>query len=200
MPFGLTNAPSTFQALMNEVLRPYLKRFVLVFFDDILVYSKDLATHAEHLLLVFSLLRQNSLVVNKKKCDFGVAQVEYLGHLVSAQGVAADPKKTEAMINWLTPRDIKGLWGFLGLTGYYCHFVQNYGAIAKPLTDLTKKDCFSWTDRAQLAFDRLKAAMADLPTLAIPDFSKEFTVEIDASSQGLGAVLSQGGRPIAFLS
>ena len=119
MPFGLTNAPSIFQALMNNILRPYLKKFVLVFFDDILVYSKDVKTHAAHLQSVFDLLKEHSLVLNRKKCDFAVPQVEYLGHIVSAGGMAVDPKKTKAMRMWPVPKDLKGLQGFLGLTRCY---------------------------------------------------------------------------------
>ena len=138
MPFGLTNAPSMFQTLMNEVLWACLRKFVLVSFDE----------------------------VNKKKCNFGVPQVEYLGHLVSTQGVAADPKKAEAMVKWPVPKDIKGLKGFLGLTSYSGRFVRHYGVLAKPLTNLTKKDSFNWSEQAE----------------------------------GIGVVLSQGGRPIAFIS
>ena len=148
MPFGLTNAPSTFQASMNDVLQPFLRKFALVFFDDILVYSNDVLSHAEHLAAVFQLLQEYNLVVNKK-CAFAVSHVEYLGHIISTEGVAADPKKAEAMLNWPVPPDLKALWGFLELMGYYRRFVKDYGVIAKPLTDLARIDAFLCSDKAQ---------------------------------------------------
>ena len=200
MLFGLTNAPATFQALMNQVFKPYLCKFLLVFFYDILVYSKDASTHLEHLTLVFQLLRQHSLFANRKKCQFAKDRIEYLGHWVSEKGVEADQENIRAMLEWPIPKNVRELRGFLGLTSYYRRFVANYGAIATPLTRLTKKNSFRWTEEATQAFELLKKAMVTLPVLALADFELPFEIETDASGFGLGAVLSQNKRPIAYFS
>ncbi|XP_049355741.1 uncharacterized mitochondrial protein AtMg00860-like [Solanum verrucosum] len=185
---------------MNDIFRDHLRKFILVFFDDILIYSKDYASHLGHLKVVLDILKQNQLVINKKKCTFGQLKLEYLGHIISSEGVQVDPSKIDSMISWPSPRDIKSLRGFLGLTGYYKKFVKDYGKIVAPLTDLLKKDAFSWGERAQQAFEALKLAMTQVPVLSMPNFSQPFVIEADASGFGVGAVLMQNGKPISYFS
>jgi hypothetical protein len=143
MPFGLCNAPATFQALMNNVLRPFLHRFVLVFFDDILIYSRTWVGHLRHIRAVLDKLRRHVLFIKQSKCSFGASSVAYLGHVISAQGVAMDPAKVQAIHDWPIPRSARAVRGFLGLAGYYRKFVHDYGKIAAPLTSLLKKEGFS---------------------------------------------------------
>ena len=145
MSFGLTNAPSTIQGLMNSIFKPFLRKFVLVFFDDILIYSKSWKDHVEHVDRVLQLLKEKQLYEKRSKCFFGVQEVEYLGHIISHEGVKVNPSKIKAIKEWKIPTSIKHLRGFLELTGYYRKFVKNYGRIATPVTTLLKEDAFSWT-------------------------------------------------------
>ncbi|XP_042016199.1 uncharacterized protein LOC121764209 [Salvia splendens] len=192
MPFGLTNAPATFQSLMNDIFRPALQKFVLVFFDDILVYNASWAAHLRHLRQVFEALNTHSLIVNSMKCLIGRTSVEYLGHIVSFEGVQMDPAKISAILRWPSPTSLKGVRGFLGLTGYYRRLIKDYGKIAAPLTELLKKSPISqarivwtWPTAAVTAFAFLKSALTTAPLLRMPDFTKEFVIECDASGRGL---------------
>jgi hypothetical protein len=184
MPFGLKNAPTTFQCIMNEVLALLLRKFVMVFLDDILVYSKSLKEHIHHLTLVLQKLREHQLYLKASKCSFVKSQLDYLGHIISVIGVATDPSKTADMLKWPTPTNVTELRGFLGLTGYYRKFVKHYGLIARPLTHLLKKNQFAWSEQAQQAFEELKTAMTSTPILAMLDFNEQFIIETDAYDGG----------------
>lgn len=145
-------------------------------------------------------LEQHQLFLKFSKCTFTATQVEYLGHIISAQGVQMDPSKIDSITRWPYPTIVKEVRAFLGLTGYYRRFVQHYGIIAQPLTTLLKKNAFHWTNEAKQAWDELKKPMITAPVLILPDFNEVFMIEADASSKGIGAVLSQKKKPVAFFS
>jgi len=165
MPFNLTNAPAPFQALMNDVLKPLLRRFVLVFFDDILIYSSTWAEHMQHVKAVFQRLREHMLFAKRSKCFFGAESVGYLGHIISQAGVVMDLEKVAVVDAWPRPRTLRGLQGFLGLTGDYRKFIASYDAVAAPLTALLKGAAFSWNDEAERSFLDLKRALMSAPLL-----------------------------------
>jgi hypothetical protein len=200
MPFGLCNAPSTFQSLMNHVFRPFIHHFVLVFFDDILIYTKTLTNHLSHVDRVLHILSQHQRFMKQSKCAFGASEVEYLGHLVGKSGVRVDPKKIEAMKDWSHPKTLKRLHGFLVLTGYYRKFVKNYGKIVAPLIALLKNNSFIWTPAVAQDFQTLKMAMCTTPVLALLDFTKTFVLECYASGKVISIVLIQEGWPLDFTS
>jgi hypothetical protein len=152
MPFGLTNAPSTFQGLMNSIFKPFLRKIVLVFFYYILIYRKSWEDHVRHVDKVLQLLKEQQLYAKPSKCFFGVKEVEYLGHIVSHEGVKVDPNMIKAMMDWPIPKTLNNLRVFLGLIGYYHNFVRHYGIITTPLMTLTKKDEFSWNPEATKSF------------------------------------------------
>jgi hypothetical protein len=200
MPFGLTNAPATFQCLMNKIFQSALRKFVPVFFDDILVYSASWKDHLQHLEAVLKTLQQHELYARLSKCSFGTREVDYLGHKVSGTRVSMESTKVQAVMDWPTPANVKQLRGFLGLSGYYRRFIKAYAHIVAPLTELLKKDNFTWSSEAEIAFNKLKKAMVEAPVLTLPDFTQPFILETDASGIGVGAVLGQNGHPIAYFS
>ena len=201
MPFGLTNALAAFMDLMNSVFSPYLDKFVIVFIDDILVYSSSPEEHVEHLRTVLQILRERQLYAKFSKCQFWLDKVAFLGHVISAEGISVDPHKIEAIVNWNPPTNVSEVRSFLGLAGYYRKFVEGFSKIATPLTNLLKKDQkFELSYTCQHSFEELRQRLTTAPVLALPSGKDGYVVHSDASIQGLGCVLVQDGRVIAYAS
>ncbi|XP_065871915.1 uncharacterized protein [Euphorbia lathyris] len=201
MPFGLTNASSTFMRLMNHVLRAFIGKFVVVYFDDILVYSRSLEEHLGHLRSVFDVLRKEQLYANLSKCSFCTDQIIFLGYVVSAKGIKVDEEKVKAIRDWPTPSSVSEVRSFHGLASFYRRFVRDFSTLAAPLTEVIKKTVgFSWGIEQENAFNILKDKLCSASILALPNFEKAFEIECDASGIGIGVVLMQDKRPIAFFS
>ena len=201
MPFGLTNAPSTFMRLMNHVLRTFIGKFVVVYFDDILIYNKSFDEHVKHIRQVLDELRKEKLFANLEKCSFCTDHVVFLGFVVSAKGIEVDESKVKAIKDWPAPTNVSQVRSFHGLAGFYRRFVRDFSTIASPLNELTKKGVeFKWGNSQEDAFQELKKRLTEAPVLILPDFTKTFEVECDASGIGIGGVLMQQGKPIAYFS
>ena len=201
MPFGLTNAPATFCTLMNKIFHPFLDKFVVVYLDDIVIYSNTLEEHVDNLKKVFRLLRQNELYVKKEKCSFALGEVGFLGHRIRDGKLMMEEGKIKAIQEWDPPTKVPQLRSFLGLVNYYRRFINGYSARAAPLTDLLKKGkAWTWDEKCQQAYEDLKKAVTEEPVLALPDHTKVFEVHTDASDFAIRGVLMQERRPIAFES
>jgi hypothetical protein len=201
MSFGLTNALAYFMYLMNSVFMPKLEKFIVVFIDDILVYSKNEEEHAGHLHVVIQHLREHRLYAKLSKCDFWLKEIKFLGHTISEAGIAVDPDKVQEVMNWKPPTTVHQIRSFLGLTGYYRRFILDFSRIAKPMTELLKKGAkFVWGQKCEDAFHTLRQHLTTAPVLAQPNISKTFDVYCDASGIGLGCVLMQDNRVIAYAS
>ncbi|GJX20975.1 putative reverse transcriptase domain-containing protein [Tanacetum coccineum] len=201
MPFGLTNAPAVFMDLMNRVCKPYLDKFVIVFIDDILIYSKNKQEHEEHLKLILELLKKEELYAKFSKCEFWIPKVQFLGHVIDSEGIHVDPAKIESIKDWTSPKSPTEIRQFLGLAGYYRRFIEGFSKIAKPMTKLTQKKVkFEWGDKQEAAFQLLKQKLCSAPILALPEGSEDFIAYCDASKKGLGAVLMQREKVISYAS
>jgi len=205
LPFGLTNAPATFMHLMHQIFRPHLDNFVLVFLDDILVYSASLEEHRRHVEMVLEILKANQLYAKESKCELFKTSVEFLGHIVDREGIHMMSDKVKAIMDWPAPKSIEDIRSFLGTIGYYRRFIHMFSEIAQPISSLLSKGVpFIWGEPQQQAFEALKLAVSREPTLILPDPSKPYVVTTDASGFAVGAVLQQdhghGLQPIAYLS
>ncbi|KAL0204378.1 hypothetical protein M9458_002396, partial [Cirrhinus mrigala] len=202
MPFGLSNSPSIFQAFINEVFRDMLHRHVIVYIDDILIFSENLETHINHVRSVLQRLIANKLYAKLPKCEFHQTKISFLGYVISAEGVTMDDQKVPSVVNWPKPHTVKDLQRFLGFANFYRRFIRNFSQIAAPLTSMTRKGpkILHWTPESNQAFQNLKERFTSAPILRHPDPEREFVVEVDASNCGVGAILSQrhGSPPKLF--
>ena len=199
MPFGLTNAPAAFIDVMHRVFQPYLDQFVVVFVDDIFIYSQSEEEHEDHLRVVLQLLRDHQLYTKFVKCEFWLTKVRFLGHVVSASGVSVDPEKVEAVMSWERPKTVFKIRSFLGLVGYYRRFIEDFSRLVAPMMRLTRKEVkFEWDDRCEEAFQDLRRRLTTTPILIVPDRGQGYTVYCVALKAGLGCVLMQSRRVIAY--
>jgi hypothetical protein len=201
MPFGLTNAPAFFMNLMNKVFMKVLNKFVVVFIDDILIYSKSREDHEHHLRIVLGRLRAHQLYAKLSKCEFWLEKIAFLGHILTAEGIEVDSSKVEAVSKWKQPSNVSEVQSFLGMARYYRCFIKGFSSIARPMTELLKKDNkFVWTPKCEESFQIIKKKLTTAPVLTLPDIHQDFVVFCDASRQGLGCVLMQNEKLIAYAS
>ncbi len=200
MPFGLTNAPATFCTFMNDIFQEWLDDFVVVYIDDILIYSGSLEEHAEYLRKVFQRLRENKLYAKLEKCEFGVTEVDFLGHKITQEGLKMDDHKVKVIVDCEPLESVPALRSFLGLAFYYRKFIKNFAKIVAPLINLLKKSAvtYEWEGACDKAFETLKGILVKAPVLKLPDFDKDFEIHFDASDFAIGGILVQEGRPVAF--
>lgn len=200
MPFGLCNAPATFQHLVNDIFREFLDNFVIVYLDDILIFSATLEIHQIHVKRVLATLRRHGLYVKEEKCDFEQASIQFLGLIISTEGIAMDPQKVKAILDWPAPSDKKAVQRFVGFANFYRRFVRGFSSIISPITQLTRQQIrFQWSQEAQVAFDKLKSLFISAPVLQHPDPALPYVLEVDASEVATGAILSQRQGPKALL-
>ena len=201
MSFGLTNAPAVFMDLMNCVFRPYVDQFVVLFICNILVYSKDRENHDTHLRVMLETLKKEQLYAKLSECEFWLNEVSFLRHIVSKERIRVDPKKIQIVVEWKPPRNVTEVRSFLGLADYYKRFVKGFSMTAAPMTRLLQKNVkYEWSEKCQRSFDKLKAFLTEAPVLTQPTCGKEYVIFSDASLNGLGCVLMQGGKVVAYAS
>jgi hypothetical protein len=201
MSFELTNALAYFLYLMNKVFMEYLDKFVMVFIDDILVYSRSEEEHEEHLHLALQKLRENRLYAKLSKCEFWMKQVAFLGHVISKGGISVDTSKVQDVLSWNALTSVSDIRSFLGLAGYYRRFIEGFSKTSKPMAELLEMDKkFEWTSACEASFQELKRRLATTLILMMPDMEKLFSIYYDASGQGLGCILMQDGRMVAYAS
>jgi hypothetical protein len=198
---GLTNAPAFFMNLMNKVFMEELGKFVVVFIDDILIYSKNRKDHERHLRIVLGRLRAHQPYAKLSKCEFWLEKIAFLGHILTAEGIEVDPSKVEAVSKWKQPSNVSEVRSFLGMAGYYRHFIKGFSSIARPMTKLLKKDNkFVWIPKCEGSFQIIKEKLTTASVLTLPDIHQDFVIFCDASRQGLGCVLMQNENVIAYAS
>ena len=205
MPFGVTNAPATFQRMMNSLFKEELDDFILVYLDDILIFSRTLQEHIRHIRIALERLRTAKFYARLHKCSFFQTRVEYLGFDVSVRGIQPSPEKVKTIVEWPTPKSVKDVRSFLGLAGFYRRFIKDFSLKARPMTDLTKEGMpWKWDEEEENSFCELKRSLVVAPVLKMPDFDRLFVVTTDASLVSVGAILAQdfgqGLQPVAYES